>query len=365
VTTKLRPPAREAAPASFDHLLSVVTEAQPHRRGVALGTELRGRIRRFVSDDLTRLNRVLPVPVAFADLRASIDAYGRALAEHTPDLMDEIRGLAVGAGVDLTVALLLQLRRELAGYHRVGASGDCSTVAHFGPVGPVIAQTVDLNGDLVTEAHLLSLHDVGRDRRWVGLLTFTGLLGYLGVNSHGLCIGLNLVLGGRWRPGIPGYAAIRHLLDTCCTAHECRQALEALPLASSRSFTFADRDGCAQVEVLDGCMQWWFEDSLPHTNHYLHELFAPHDALNIFARNGSIRRLQALRTGLQALPSDAQIAHYLDLLDRPPLLVAPSDDIRREATVARVAMSAGDRSLHVRLGAEPGARTWTLRQEAA
>ena len=91
-----------------------------------------------------------------------------------------------------TEAVLLQVRREILGYQKLPTMGDCTTYARTGP-DPVLAQTVDLNGDL--DDHIAVL-DVATGARRSLVLSFGGLLGYLGVNDAGLAVGLNLVLGG-------------------------------------------------------------------------------------------------------------------------------------------------------------------------
>ena len=81
--------------------------------------------------------------------------------------------------------------------------------------------------------------DIGRadhGRRSL-LLSFGGLLGYLGINSDGLAIGLNLVLGGDWGPGIPPYLAIRHLLDS---AGSVAEALELLARTAASQLAVTD-----------------------------------------------------------------------------------------------------------------------------
>jgi predicted choloylglycine hydrolase len=45
------------------------------------------------------------------------------------------------------------------------------------------------------------------------VLIFGGQLGYLSMKSHGLAIGINLLLGERWGLGLPTCLPIRRLLD--------------------------------------------------------------------------------------------------------------------------------------------------------
>lgn len=329
--------------------------------GLLHGEAQRVALHAFVEDALCRLNRLLPEPVTLAQLRPTVAAYRSVIAAATPALAEEIVGLGHGAGLDDDLAHLLQLRREILGYHRVPTIGDCTTYARTGPAGqPVLAQTVDLNGNL--DDQIAVLHVV-RPHRSAIVLSFAGLLGYLGVNSAGLAVGLNLVLGGVWRPGIPPYLAIRHLLDTADTVEQAVEILGKLPLASSRSIMLCDTRLAAYVEILGEEIRVTSGAELTHTNHFLHPDFVSSDELNIFARNSSLNRLAAIRTGLARLTGDAEPEQHFGLLSQPPVCVPDSGDIRRERSVAAVVMLPAEGELHLRPGDPSRATTRVFRPQ--
>ncbi|MGK3992283.1 C45 family autoproteolytic acyltransferase/hydolase [Sorangium sp. So ce1024] len=332
-----------------------------HQHGARLGPQIRA----FIADDLQRLNRILPVPVTLDALRPTLSAYHEAIARQLPRAIDEIRGLAEGAQIPYEQALLLQLRREIVGYRKVPSRGDCTTFARNDPAEAVLAQTVDLNGGLETEAYVMRVSNAGDDGRELLLLTFTGLLGYLGVNSHGLAIGLNLVMAGQWRPGVPGYMAIRHLLETATSVEDAVDRLDRLDLASSRSLTLCDAQSAATVEIVENVRRWRRGPELVHTNHLLDPELSPRDGINVFARNGSIARLSACAAALRALPAPAPESAYFSILDRDPICVPPDGDDRREATVARVVLRPRSRELFIKLGAHPSAEALAVRMSEA
>lgn len=193
---------------------------------------------------------------------------------------------------------------------------------------------------------MLDVQRSGSERR-VLVVSFHGLLGYLGVNSDGLAIGLNLLLGGDWRPGLPPYLAIRHLLDTAANVGEALAVLKELRLASSRSLTLCDESTTAYVEILGDELRVVEGSVSTHTNHYLHPDFARSDQLNIFARNSSVLRLHACQAGLDALPADALPEDHFALLAHPPIHVGNTGDIRRERTLATVVLLPGPGEMHV------------------
>ncbi|HET8680770.1 MAG TPA: C45 family peptidase [Micromonosporaceae bacterium] len=341
----------------------VRAEGDPFAIGHCHGAARAGALRAFVGDSLCRLNRVMQPPVSMEALLPTIAAYHEEIVKATPDLAEEIEGLARGAGISRAHASLLQLRREIMGYRRIPTLGDCTTYARTGSGDtPVLAQTVDLNGDLDDQISVLEIARAGSRRRAL-VLSFAGLLGYLGLNSDGLAVGLNLVLGGRWRPGLPPYLAIRHLLDTAGSVDEAVAALRGMRLASSRSITLCDPTKAAYVEVVEDDLRVVEAPRTAHTNHLLHDDLAPRDELNVFARNSSLRRLDACRAGIAALPPQAGVEDHFALLSAPPIRVPDGGDIRLERTVAAVVMLPSRGELHVRPGDPSAAKTqaFTLR----
>ncbi len=326
----------------------VRAEGDPFEAGYRHGAARSAALREFLGDGLARLHMVMHAPVPIESLRPTLAAYDAEIVAALPDLARETRGLAEGAGITREEALLLQLRREIMGYQKIPIRGDCTTYARSG-ARPVLAQTVDLNGDLDDQIAVLEVDRTDSPRRSL-VLSFGGLLGYLGVNSDGLAVGLNLVLGGDWRPGVPPYLAIRHLLDTASSVGEAIEVLRGLRMASSRSLTLCDPARAVCVEFLGDELHVLDTREPVHTNHFLHPGLAARDELNVFARNSSVQRLKACGAGLAALPRDAGVEDHFALLSTPPICVADTGDIRRERTVAAVVMLPDRGELHVRPG---------------
>jgi hypothetical protein len=289
--------------------------------------------------------------VSLDDVRPVIAAHDRAITTALPALAAELDGLAEGAGISREEAVLLQIRRELMGYRTLRPTGDCTTYARSEPSagGPaVLAQTVDLSGNLDDNIAVLDFSGVSGGRSL--LLSFAGLLGYLGLNSAGLAVGLNLVLGGRWRPGVPPYLAIRHVLDLANSVDEAIEVLATMSLASSRSFMLCDETKAAWVETLEDRQRVHVGPRLVHTNHYLHPDLTAHDRINPFARRSSLRRLDAGERRLTMLSPSAEAADHFGALGAEPIRVPDLGDIRRERTVATVVMFPGRRELHLKPG---------------
>jgi len=327
-----------------------------HRQiGQQHGEIFRERIHAFLDDRLCRLNAILPSPVDMAMLSKNLVKYAKVIRECLPGLSEELCGLAEGANIQFDEALILQLRRELTGFSRMQISGDCTTFAVGNGVDTTIAQTVDLNGNMQDQLSVLHVNlNSFASSKTILLVSFTGLLGYLGMNSHGLAIGLNLVLGGMWEPGIPGYMAIRYLLDCASSVDEAIAILSTLPLASSRSLTLCDGNRKVIVEYILGELHFIEEKTLIHANHFIHKEFQARDELNPLAAVFSRQREQACRNLIESSFFPQTPESCLVILNTPPIYVAPSSNISREETVVMIVMCPVSGMMWLR---QPGSQT--------
>lgn len=326
----------------------IALDGDAFERGRQHGAAQRQAILAFLADGLARLDAFLPEMPTIDGFSARLEEFGSSIASQTPELYRELEGMAAGAGISVAEAVLLQARRELAGYSRITTAGDCTTFARAGRQS-LLAQTIDLAGDVEDQLCVLEIRNAVTDRRSL-ILSFTGLLGYLGVNDAGLAIGLNLVLGGEWKCGLPPYLAIRHLIDHCCTVGQAVEQLRNLDLASSRCFVLCDGRATAFVEALAGKFAVHHGRELAHTNHFLEPEFSAADEINVFARNASRRRLESCRSWLAARPANLDAESVFDLFSTEPVLVADRGNRRREKTVAAVAIEPQEGRLRVRAG---------------
>ena len=178
-----------------------IHETTPLARGEALGILSQRAIKDFLNDEVAQINKIRNHPSSRDKLLAQALRYFECLQYHLPDLAEEVRGLSLGADISLPEAMLLQCRRELIGWGE-----DCSLLASRCPEhGAFIAQTIDLAGDLAPYIGAVRYHCATRYGGSIAIWNYCGLLGYLGINSHGLAIGINMVLAANWRIGIPPY----------------------------------------------------------------------------------------------------------------------------------------------------------------
>jgi isopenicillin-N N-acyltransferase like protein len=334
-------------------LREVVVGGTPHERGLAHGRAVGEEIRRFLGDGVARINRIRSVPLSPAELRSRLDAHRGAIESEVPELARELEGLAIGAEITLDEAYTLQLRRELIGAPEGPAAGDCSTIA--GSVGgrELLAQTVDQEGLIADLGMVLRVLPSSSREPEVLMFTFSGLLGYLGLNSRGVAVAINLLTSEDSAAGVPPYLLIREVLRAS-SASEAVAQLQRVRRASARAFTIMDSDGVVCCEFTPRQFRSWRAKALVRANHFLSEELRPLDALNIFSQNGSRRRMAILEEALQRMGDSDSEAVFRLLSDHslyPAGICAHAEgQLRRPDTVAAVVMDPSLGKLWVRKG---------------
>jgi len=274
-----------------------IPAGSPQERGYTYGHAAHARIRQFLDDGLAQLGGLCGGRVDRARLLALAGDHYTVIARDLPDVAAEIAGLAEGAGIALEEGALLQCRRELT-----AAGEDCTLLAFRDlELGPVLAQTIDLPGQLDDYVQVVRYCGAAAGGTADILMwSYTGLVGYMGMNGHGLCVGINMVQGGDWAPGVPPYLLVRHLL-THRDITGALAALDGVTLASSRCLTLVDKDGAVTVEMTPQARRLLKRLPLVHTNHFLHADLVPCDRIDS-ARSSTFTRYHYLQEVLSAMP---------------------------------------------------------------
>jgi len=333
-------------------LAAIRLSGDPKSRGIEHGRRLAPQIKRLLSDGCARINCHLTQPVAEERIYAYVKTFASEIERELPSITAEIEGLAEGAGISYEQAVLLQIRREVLMWIHNETSNDCSTFSL--PINQrVLAQTVDLNSSFAEFGTVFQI-EPWRGTPEILMFSFVGLLGYLGMNSSGLAVAINMVSSGDWRPGVPPYLLVRHLLELH-TIEQCLQAIDSIRRSSSRSLTICDPKRSVTVEMTTTSFVVLEEERLFHTNHYLSPSLIPKDTINFLARHSSVQRLSKLRELTAKLPSDPTTSELFDLFadheNYPVGLCSHADgDPRRTETVATVVMHPLTGVMYVRKG---------------
>jgi isopenicillin-N N-acyltransferase-like protein len=219
------------------------------------------------------------------DLDAAGGPVGETLAARWPDLLDEVEGIAAGAGVPVDALLAIQARTELLG------GAECSLIGRAGR----LEQTWDWHPDVVPLVWVVEQPG----GRWFATLTEAGILGKIGVSSAGLCFGLNFLRcsldGGL--DGVPVHVLLRMLLDRVDTLEDAVALLVSTRVSASSCITIASAGEVVAVEVSPAGCEVFRRPRILHTNHFLHEPAQGQD-LELAGETTTLTRLRELeRTG--------------------------------------------------------------------
>lgn len=337
-------PTQDTGPATLP-VISV--RGAPYERGRQYGEQLRDSIRAFLSDNLARINLSRRREISYEEAMRAVALHAPFIEEDLPLLAEEVRGLADGAEITYMEAMLLQVRREVLAYGL-----ECTSLAGFDAEGRAfIAQNVDLPGHLTDLGIILRVEPDGAGEAELLMYTYVGLLGYLGINSFGIGVGLNMVLSGGWRPGVPPYLIIRHLLHQR-DLESCLREVERIRRASSRSLMLSDGRRVLNLEMTVEGHATIERELLTHTNHYICEDFRELDLVNpdssTFER---LRRTEEL-LGPETRPSHETLRRILrDHEGTAGSICAHSpDDPTRGETIASAILFPGDGLLYAAKG---------------
>ena len=190
-----------------------------------------------------------------------------------PDLVEELRGIADGAGVPFEVIVAYNLMDEQWWYDLHGETrGEpgCTVLARTGPAGTMLAQNMDLPAFMYGSQVVLRVLAPGHPEALI--LSSAGMIGLTGLNRAGVAVCVNALLMLRPnRAGLPVAVLVRAALGEH-TAADAAALLRSVSHASGQHYAVADRHGVTGLECsASGCALSNSPDEqvLVHTNHPL------------------------------------------------------------------------------------------------
>jgi len=196
-----------------------------------------------------------------------------------PHILEEMRGIAEGAGVSLETILVLNCRTELlypdqpnAECTAIGLSGDRTTNGHV-----LLAQ----NWDWIPAAYDTSVffriqpHNSPRAM----ILAEAGQVGKVGFNEEGLGLLLNLLVGRGVRVALPVHVLLRLILSAKNVA-EAGEIIKKYRSASSSHMLLGDTSGRVvgfEVFPQGVAMIQPKRGAVAHTNHFCSSELTPDD----------------------------------------------------------------------------------------
>lgn len=229
------------------------------------------------------LQRFAALGVARTDVLAATAPYRAYVEEYAPFLDQEIRGMAVGAGLDAEEAYLLQLRAEVNQRLQPASEepAECTTFAALADSTASGYGLLGQNSDLPPfyERLLVMVHIVPDDGPEVLMLTPAGQVSYIGINNAGLGVCANFLSCDGWRSGFPRYLLTRLALQHD-SVDDALAAIRRVPRASSRNLLISDgRDRAVDLETTpttDAAIEPR-AGLLVHANHYVADELSAHE----------------------------------------------------------------------------------------
>lgn len=269
-----------------------------------------------------------------------------------PDLAEEVRGIALGAGVPEGLIAAYNLMDEQWWYDLAPparAEPGCSLIGVAGAGESVLAQNMDLPADMDGAQVILRLS--GPDLPETLLLSAAGMIGLTGVNRAGVAICVNTLLMLRHQTGAMPVAFVLRAALARRSAAEALAVLRGLSHASGQHYAVADAFGVTGLECSAGGAVTSSAGGhlLLHTNHPLRSADLDGAALALLTGRGRIanseQRLACLQGRARATTTAAEVEALLSDQSLPMCMVA--DAPHRSQTFGTVVF---------RLGAEVGAR---------
>ena len=263
----------------------------PYERGVQFGRACGDLIRRYpavlrqVMADEARLRAPDSRPAELGDdeLCRRARLFLPWFEEFAPEQVEEIRGVAAGAEVPFELALLVNVRAEVAGLDHFSAG--CTAVAlgrrATADGGVLVGQNQDQHPAM--QELVVVLRVIPERGPRMLMATFGGLLGYGGINSAGVGYVMNALASSTWRMGLPHYPVKRALLQQMDLAG-CLRVFDRARVGSCANNLLVDRDRLADVELTPDGYEVLEPDGrsgdyLVHTNHFRAPRLAADDRL--------------------------------------------------------------------------------------
>jgi isopenicillin-N N-acyltransferase like protein len=260
----------------------VVTIAGDARsRGRQYGEQARERVGRSVAAYREVFREV--AGLGWDEARAQAVAYVEPIRAFAPYAIDEMAGVAEGAGVDFSDVLAINTRTEVMYAAKARrARGECTAFAALAGATADGHVLVGQNWDWLPHAAetVVILRAEPDDGPAFVSVVEAGLLAKTGLNEHGVGVATNALVSDRdvGAPGVPYHVVLRSLM-TARTPTDALALLQGPWRSSSANYLIAHRDGQAvDVEAVPGGFEGLallFPDErgvLLHANHFVSDL---------------------------------------------------------------------------------------------
>lgn len=336
-------------------------------RGLQYGTLARDRIHHSL--DGYRAVFGSEFGLDWSSVRTTASSFEPIVREYFPRYVEEIRGIAEGAGVDSEEILALNVRTEVMYSTKAGEVTDgagrgyleCTSLVALPSATTNTHTLIAQNWDWLLHAdRTVVVLEVIQDQdlpRYVTVVE-AGLLAKIGMNEAGLGLATNALVTDHdsGDPQLPYHFLLRAILD-CALPSDAVGVVQLGPRASSGNFLIAHDSGVAiDLETAPGAfdhvyLQFPNDGGLVHANHFISDINPLRD-VSIAVMPDSPFRMAAAASTFQTQDgckiSVEDIMGVLRNHGNYPLSICAHADLRmgeyeRSATNASVIMDLTDR----------------------
>lgn len=261
---------------SFEHLIIRVSGA-PFDRGEQYGQKAKERILKCI--DLYSSMFEANAHLDWEKAKELAKQFEPAIKNYFPELIEEMRGIAQGAGLTYEDILALNCRSEI-----MFALPDGCTAISYPPEATinghtVLTQTWDWLGEARPCTVVVEIDQTPLPR--LLMVAEAGMVGGKGLNEDGIGVTLNALSVGKGQIGVPLHIIYRKILSSklISDAIEC---VSKCTRAGAGNFNIGSACGIvSSVEYSPDNFAVTMSEGKPlcHTNHYLSPLFIGQDKL--------------------------------------------------------------------------------------
>ncbi len=278
----------------------VVVEGAPFERGHRHGAQARARIVCSIETHRRAIKHYAGLDWPAAQERAA--AYLPILEAYAPEMVEELRGIAEGAGLPFADLLTLNVRYELTFTPRLVEG--CTSFAVLPEASAdghtYLGQSWDNLAGLVDACIVLRVEQAGR-RDYV-TLTEAGVPAMVGLNAAGIAVARNALVTPRAgeTPGVPMNAAHYRILNSL-TVGDAVGAVAAAKLASPLCYVIGAPGDAIALEAAPPDFDFVHDEGgiITHANHFVSPRLHVED-LGKVALPDSLFRARRLRRFLEA-----------------------------------------------------------------
>jgi isopenicillin-N N-acyltransferase like protein len=322
--------------------LKIITLAgSPYQRGYTHGQVLKSKIHEVIQEWKNNILGEYGLDAhSFIPLFMQKTNFLPAIKKWAPELLEEVRGIADGSGIDFNTIFVYQLLDEvwINGYDiansydmmrwftQKNTQGHCSTIGirKHGKVPTIVGQTWDIDRFYDGYQTVLRIKYENSD---LEVLTFTvaGMLPSPGMNNYGVAVTFNnLPQLAHKTHGVPTAFIIPKLLSKK-TKQEAINFLLQVPHASGMNYMISDPSGvsdfeCSSNKVVEYVWNWSSNPNpieIFHTNHPL--INSDYHKKSVYGGSFSWFRFNMIEDEFDKKGRDINEIDVIEILNKTPI----------------------------------------------